>query len=185
MTLRDLAPRSALVLTLLVTLACGGSGGSGGSSSPTAPNMTADDMAPTTDVVTADAMATYRVTFDATWSASSHPSNFPPNPHFSPLIGATHLENTRFWETGNTASNGIKNMAETGSTSPLDREIQRSIDNGRSEFMLSEFMLRASSSRSNCVVASESADRFAGNASSLVRKSDFTFGRVIAAAGVG
>ena len=32
-------------------------------------------------------MARYRVTFEATWTAASHPADPPPNPHFSPLIG--------------------------------------------------------------------------------------------------
>lgn len=66
---------------------------------------------------------TYRVTFDATWSAETHPDDFPPNPHFSGLIGATHKEKISFWREGELASNGIKNMAETGKKFPLNTEI--------------------------------------------------------------
>lgn len=65
----------------------------------------------------------YRLTFDATWSAQTHPVDFPGNPHFSGLIGATHNVGVRLWEEGETASPGIQNMAETGSKSPLDDEI--------------------------------------------------------------
>ena len=43
---------------------------------------------------TAGGDARYRVTFQATWSAETHPTNFPANPHFSGLVGATHNENT-------------------------------------------------------------------------------------------
>ena len=68
---------------------------------------------------------TYEVTFDATWSEATHPDDFPPNPHFSPLIGASHNEDVTFWEEGGLASPGIKNMAETGQTSPLDTEIRK------------------------------------------------------------
>ncbi|KYK21357.1 hypothetical protein AYK21_04925 [Thermoplasmatales archaeon SG8-52-2] len=68
-------------------------------------------------------MITYELTFDATWSEETHPDDFPLNPHFSGLIGATHNENIYFWREGELASEGIKNMAETGSKTPLIKEI--------------------------------------------------------------
>ena len=70
-----------------------------------------------------DPTARYVATFEAAWSAATHPEDFPGNPHFSPLIGATHLAATRFWEAGALASEGIERMAELGSQSPLDAEI--------------------------------------------------------------
>jgi hypothetical protein len=84
-----------------------------------------------------DATARYRVTFDASWSAATHPNMFPGNPHFSDLIGATHRAGVRFWQRGEIASNGIEAMAELGSTTPLDSEIQNRIDAGRAEHLLS------------------------------------------------
>ena len=38
------------------------------------------------------ATARYRVRFNATWSATTHPNDFPSAPHFSGLIGGTHNE---------------------------------------------------------------------------------------------
>jgi hypothetical protein len=70
------------------------------------------------------------LTFEATWSEGSHPTDFPPNPHFSGLIGATHGDGVRIWEEGETATPGIKNMAETGGKSPLDSEIEALIAAG-------------------------------------------------------
>jgi hypothetical protein len=70
---------------------------------------------------------TYEVTFDATWSEETHPDDFPPNPHFSGLIGASHNSNVYFWREGELATTGIKNMAETGSKNPLNREIGKAI----------------------------------------------------------
>jgi hypothetical protein len=35
---------------------------------------------------------TYRVRFDATWSAFLHPDQFPANAHFSDFIGAPHSD---------------------------------------------------------------------------------------------
>jgi hypothetical protein len=67
--------------------------------------------------------ADYQVTFDASWSAATHPTGFPPSPHFSPLIGATHDATVLLWEAGQTASSGIERMAERGQTGTLSSEI--------------------------------------------------------------
>ena len=69
----------------------------------------------------------YEVTFDAIWSEETHPDDFPPNPHFSGLIGASHNDKVYFWREGELASPGIKNMAETGSKTPLNIEIGKAI----------------------------------------------------------
>jgi hypothetical protein len=81
--------------------------------------------------------ARYNVTFNATWSANNHPSDFPSNPHFSGLIGATHHDGVTFWQPGGTATAGIESMAETGSKNLLTREIQNSISLEDAEFLLS------------------------------------------------
>ena len=77
-------------------------------------------------------IAEYNVTFEATWSENSHPQDFPANPHFSPLIGATHNENVVFWEPGGLASPGIENMAERGSRAELAAEVDAAIADGTS-----------------------------------------------------
>jgi len=69
-------------------------------------------------------------TFEADWRAETHPSDFPGNPHFSPLVGGTHSSRVRFWAAGATASDGIKAMAERGRTSPLDAEVEAAIAAG-------------------------------------------------------
>ena len=85
----------------------------------------------------AQSVATYEVTFTATWSAETHSTDFPSNPHFSGLIGGTHNSTVTFWETGSTASDGIKAMAELGSKSSLRSEVQAAITAGRAEHVLS------------------------------------------------
>jgi hypothetical protein len=74
--------------------------------------------------------ARYLLTFEATWSPATHATEFPPNPHFSGLIGATHHDGVRLWEEGEKATPGIQNMAETGGKSPLDSEIETLIAEG-------------------------------------------------------
>jgi hypothetical protein len=94
---------------------------------PTATTPPTDTPLPTE--VAAES-ARYLLTFEATWSATTHPADFPPNPHFSGLIGATHRDGVRLWAEGETATPGIKNMAETGGKSPLDGEIETLIAAG-------------------------------------------------------
>ena len=74
--------------------------------------------------------ATYRVVFNATWSRSTHPADFPSGAHFSPLIGAVHNGGATFWALGDTATRGIEVMAETGATGPLTAEINAAIPDG-------------------------------------------------------
>lgn len=131
---------------VLVTLAAGAC------SSPTAPTSTSQTTqmasgaappapgpapapevpAPTPQV----APARYLVTFTSTWSASTHPSDFPPDAHYSSLIGGTHRETVVFWSAGRLASDGIKDMSERGRVSPLDAEVQAAIDAGHAEAIL-------------------------------------------------
>lgn len=117
----------AAVALLGVLAACGGDAtGTGATPVPT-PSPTATPAAAT---------ARYRVTFDAAWSKASHPDEFPGNPHFSPLIGATHSTRVVFWEPGRIATAGLEAMAEEGSTSPLDAEIQAAVAAGAAEGLI-------------------------------------------------
>lgn len=83
-----------------------------------------------TPLLAATETAQYRVRFDATWSAESHPTAFPSNPHFSDLIGGVHNAEVSFWQPGQLASTGIKEMAERGRVSPLDGEVLAAVETG-------------------------------------------------------
>ena len=85
----------------------------------------------------AESEARYRVTFAATWSAATHPTNFPGGPHFSPLVGATHDADTRIWQLGELASDGMEEMAETGGRSELGVEIDELVAAGAAHGKLS------------------------------------------------
>lgn len=118
--------RTAIILVALALLT------SCGDSNELTPVSPSPEPAPV-----ADQRASYRVTFEVTWSAETHPTMFPAAPHFSGLIGATHEEGLRLWQGGTIASNGIEAMAELGAKTPFDMEIQRAIDAGRAEHLLS------------------------------------------------
>lgn len=74
--------------------------------------------------------AVFEVEFKSTWTSATHPTNFPSNPHWSPLIGATHDGKTHLWMAGGIASAGIEQMAETGGTGALTAEINAAITAG-------------------------------------------------------
>ena len=73
---------------------------------------------------------TYRITVEGTWTAASHPHEYPSDAHFSWLTGATHDERYRLFEAGGIATPGLEALAEDGELSPYDAEIQAAIDHG-------------------------------------------------------
>ena len=72
----------------------------------------------------------YEFEFVAEWSLQTHPTDFPGNPHFSPIVGSTHTQAGSIWQAGGIASAGIEQMAETGATSILRGEILGLISDG-------------------------------------------------------
>jgi hypothetical protein len=73
--------------------------------------------------VVSDYTARYQVVFNATWSQQTHPTNWPSNAHWSGLVGGTHNANVHFWRNGETASEGIRLMAEQGQKPVLLSEV--------------------------------------------------------------
>jgi hypothetical protein len=116
--------RLALPFAMLMALAAGCGGYADGPVTSTAPGPSATP-----------GTARYRVVFDSTWTAITHPQEAPPNPHFSTPIGATHNASVTFWRDGALASEGIRRMAEQGSTSPLDNEIRAAIAAGTAQHL--------------------------------------------------
>ncbi|XP_055530253.1 spondin-1 [Wyeomyia smithii] len=71
--------------------------------------------------------AKYELTFEGLWSRHTHPKDFPSNgwlTRFSDVIGASHTVDYRFWEYGQIASEGLKQVAEHGSTRTLESELK-------------------------------------------------------------
>ena len=76
------------------------------------------------------ATANYTVTFRASWSAATHPRDFPNDPHFSSLTGSTHSSCVVFWAPGQAATEGIRQMAERGARSTFETEVRAAIAAG-------------------------------------------------------
>ncbi|MEO8351100.1 MAG: spondin domain-containing protein [Chthoniobacteraceae bacterium] len=96
-------------------------------SAESAPKLTVEFTAPP------DALAEtaqYKVIFRAAWSQRSHPRDFPPNAHWSGIVGGLHHPTVNFWSGGRTASEGIRDMAELGAQGTLLGEVEAAIANG-------------------------------------------------------
>lgn len=64
----------------------------------------------------------YDVEFIGTWSETTHPTDFPSGAHFSPVAAISHVEGLELINVGLSATEGVKSMAETGSTDALEEE---------------------------------------------------------------
>src|SRR5688572_21872014 len=94
------------VTALTALAACSGGGGPATATAVPSPSPSPRP--------TPSPLARYRVTFEATWNRDTHPTDIPPNPHFSGLIGGTHRSSVSFWQVGGLATEGIRLMAERG-----------------------------------------------------------------------
>ena len=74
-------------------------------------------------MVRAQSSATYTVTFQGNWTIASTPGGVVAGAHFTTLIGAIHNDMVTFWESGGTATPGVENVAELGSTGTFKSEI--------------------------------------------------------------
>ena len=84
-----------------------------------------------------ESVATYELLFTKLWWADSHPTNYPANAHFSGLGGVTHNANVSFWNPGELATQGIKDIAELGSKTAFIAEANSAISAGTADSVLS------------------------------------------------
>ena len=87
--------------------------------------------------VVSEPTAEYDVTFNATWTATTHPTSFPAGAHWSGLVGGLHNNSVEFWRPGATASEGMRIMAELGGKSTLLAEVNAAITAGTANRTLS------------------------------------------------
>lgn len=80
--------------------------------------------------------ARYRITFQASWSSDSHPSTLPAGPHVSPMVVVTHSGAINVFGVGQAATEGIKQMAETGKTDILSEELEAKFASGVKAFQI-------------------------------------------------
>jgi len=76
------------------------------------------------------APAEYRVIVKSTWTARTHPLEYPSGAHFSGLIGASHNARYEMFELGSLPTPGLERLSEEGKHSPLDDEIRAAIKAG-------------------------------------------------------
>ncbi len=107
---------------------------------------------------TAQSTATYDINFTSTWNAADH-GTLPGNAHWSNLVGANHNGDVIFLEMGGTATVGIENVAEAGSNTVFNSEVQTAINAGDAEQWLQEsfspFAAISSATLSDVVVSED------------------------------
>lgn len=81
--------------------------------------------------------AKYQLTFNAEWSFATHPNDFPSGPHFSGIIGMTHNADVQLFKNETSATQGIKNMSETGGKGALSKEIYAWISEKKAKSLIS------------------------------------------------
>ncbi|CAH1113577.1 unnamed protein product [Psylliodes chrysocephalus] len=82
---------------------------------------------PLVDKCCACSEAKYEMAFEGRWTRNTHPRNYPSNiwsTKFSDIIGASHRKYHSFWNEQDYASEGLKDLAETGRTQRLESEIK-------------------------------------------------------------
>ncbi len=87
--------------------------------------------------IVSEPTAEYDVVFNATWSAATHPTDFPGGAHWSGLVGGLHDNRVEFWKPGATSNAGIQRVAELGSKTSLLAEVDAAIAAGTANRQLS------------------------------------------------
>lgn len=94
-----------------------------------------------------DRGAEYTLVFKSTWSAASHPFEFPPaaaigGPHFSGVVGASHNASFTLFKEGAVPTPGLERLSEEGKPSPLDEEIRAAVNAGTAGQLVTSGPLR-------------------------------------------
>ena len=67
--------------------------------------------------------ATYRITFTPNFTDQSHPTDYPNNAGFGPMMVVAHSASVNVFREGQAASNGFETYVEEGQTSSLEVEL--------------------------------------------------------------
>lgn len=79
-------------------------------------------------IIAQTSKAKYSINFTSVQNANDH-GTLPNNAHWSKLVGATHKTANTFWSTGSKATTGIKDIAERGSNTVFNAEVNTAISN--------------------------------------------------------
>ena len=99
----------------------------------------------------------YEVTFTGTWTAKSHPQEYPEggvlsSPHFSGLIGASHNDGYALFAEGSPPTPGLERLSEMGKHSPLDSEVMAAVEQGKATHLFESGALQNPSGSTKTMV---------------------------------
>ena len=112
--------RKLLPLMLLMSLFLVASCASDDSGGDTTDDTTDDDGGGFDD----NPVATYRITFTPNFTEENFPTDYPSNANFSGILVAVHAPGEHIFQEGQLATDGVKELAETGSADALELELE-------------------------------------------------------------
>lgn len=100
--------------------------------------------------------AKYELVFEGLWSKYTHPDEYPDPDRSSPawfgdIIGASHSDDFRMWDEDMLATEGVKELAETGSTKKLESELKYASSKTRTIIKARELKYSTLNSRTSAV----------------------------------
>lgn len=87
-------------------------------------NEALEEQSEILDICCACDEARYDLVFQGLWSRNTHPNEFPENPHYSDVLGASHANDYTLWQYGGWPSEGLRMLVEDGNTKRMEAELK-------------------------------------------------------------
>lgn len=123
--------------------------------------------------------AKYELVFEGLWSKYTHPDEFPEGDtaaYFGDIIGASHSNDFRMWDQGTLATEGVKELAETGSTKRLESELKQVSAKTRTIIKARELRYSTLNSRTSAVFRTDRQHHLVSILSKLGPSPDWVVG---------
>lgn len=123
--------------------------------------------------------AKYELVFEGLWSRYTHPDDFPENywsAHFSDIIGASHSTEFRMWNHDSFATEGVKELAEVGSTKKLESELKQVSSKTRTIIKARELRYPTLNSKTSAVFRTDRQHHLVSILSKLAPSPDWIVG---------
>ena len=123
--------------------------------------------------------AKYELVFEGLWSRYTHPEDFPDNywlAYFGDLIGASHSGDFSMWSLDSPASQGVRELAETGATKRLEAELKSVSAKTRTIIKARELRYPTLSSKTSAVFRTDKVHHLVSVLSKLGPSPDWMLG---------
>ena len=120
--------------------------------------------------------ARFRLDIDITWTADTHPFDYPAGAHMSGLVGASHNSRFVLFADGRTASSGLELVAENGRASVMLAELSEGMRRNRVAAVFEAGGLRTLPGRITATFTADPNRRFVSFATMIAPSPDWFTG---------